>query len=92
MELLEKYKNCHLSQVKHNTLGQLTLIHKTPQNKKFLLGKKFISQTKAIIAIDLFILENISNSLLAREEKKAHNALGEAMGVIDVDSVRVLEE
>ena len=59
MKHTEKYKNVVIEPVSHPVFTTMVHIAKTPKNKAELLGRKYVSRDKAVIAIDKLIAENL---------------------------------
>lgn len=67
---MHKYKNIIIEETPSEKYPTLVTMTKTPKNKSELLGRKFISLTKAIVAVDAYIAENLiekGSSLVKKE-------------------------
>jgi hypothetical protein len=56
-----KYKNIIIEETPTETFPTLVTMIKTPKNKKQFLGKKYITMEKAIIAVDMYLSEELIN-------------------------------
>jgi hypothetical protein len=57
-----KYKNVLIQPISHDVFPDMVVIAKTPKNKSSLLGKKYVSKDKAVIAIDKLVAEAMIES------------------------------
>ena len=75
---MNKYKNIVIENTPTDKFPELVTLTKTPKNKEYFLGKKYITITKAITAIDEYIAEQ----LIAKGERGAKAELVE-LGLVD---------
>lgn len=59
---MNKYKNVVIEPIEHPVFPDMVHITKTPKNKGELLGKKYVTLSKAIIAVDNLIAEKLIES------------------------------
>lgn len=74
---MQKYKNIVIENTPTENFPELVTLTKTPKNKAHFQGKKYITLTKAITAIDSFIAEE----LISKGGKKVVEELMEVFGV-----------
>jgi hypothetical protein len=68
-----KYKNVVITPISHPVFQEMVHITKTPKNKSVLMGKKYVTLSKAIIAVDNLIAE----AMIASGGKKVKEELME---------------
>ena len=73
MKHTEKYKNVLIEPITHPVFPDMVVIAKTPKNKASLLGKKYVTRDKAVIAIDKLVAE----ALIASGGRKVKEELME---------------
>ena len=73
---MQKYKNIIITPTPSEQFPELVTLTKTPKNKAHFLGKKYINPTKAIVAIDAYIAEE----LIGKGERKVKEELMEVFG------------
>lgn len=74
---MQKYKNIIIEDTPSEQFPDMVTLTKTPKNKAHFQGKKYITITKAITAIDSFIAEE----LISKGGKKVAEELVELFGV-----------
>lgn len=80
---MHKYKNIIIEETPTEKFPTLVTMTKTPKNKSELLGKKFISLNKAILAVDTYIAENLiekGSSLVKKELESLYGLSVEVEG------------
>lgn len=76
---MQKYKNVVIEPIEHPVFPEMVHITKTPKNKSSLLGKKYVTLSKALIAVDNLVAE----ALIAGGGRKVKGELME-LGLIPV--------
>ena len=73
---MQKYKNIIITPTPSEQFPELVTLTKTPKNKAHFLNKKYINTTKAILAIDAYIAEE----LIGKGEKSVKAELESVFG------------
>lgn len=56
---MQKYKNIIIENTPSEQFPDMVTMTKTPKNKAYFMGRKYITITKAITAIDAYIAEEL---------------------------------